>query len=222
MPDTFVLPAAVDISAIAFAAASGALLAVRKGYDVIGITALALAAGTGGGVVRDCLLQTGPVALLSNATYVVVAVSSALAVSLLYPIADRIERQLAGWFTVLDAVALALFAVVGMVKAQNAHLAAPAVVLVGMITAVGGGVLRDVLCREEPLLFRPGQFYALAALSGCLAFVGLTATDLLAQGSAGFLCASIILLVRMSSVWFGWRTRQLTKEPPATSGGPTS
>jgi uncharacterized membrane protein YeiH len=217
MPDTFVLPAVVDLSAQAFAAASGALLAVRKGYDVIGITALALAAGAGGGVVRDCLLQTGPVALLSNASYVVVAVASALAVLFLYPIADRIERQLAGWFTVLDAVALALFAVVGMVKAQSAHLAAPAVVLVGMITAVGGGVLRDVLCREEPLLFRPGQFYALAALSGCAVFVLLDSFTHIGQGTAGIICAGIILSVRLGSVWFGWRTKRLTAEnhPPA-------
>lgn len=217
MDNPFVLPAAVDLSAQAFAAASGALLAVRKGYDVIGITALALAAGAGGGVVRDCLLQTGPVALLSNPSYVIVAVSSALAVLLLYPIADRIERQLAGWFTVLDAVALALFAVVGMVKAQGVHLAAPAVVLIGMITAVGGGVLRDVLCREEPLLFRPGQFYALAALSGCVVFVVLDAFTPLGQGSAGIVCAVVILSVRLCSVWFGWRTRQLTdgNHPPA-------
>lgn len=214
MEAAFVLPAAVDHSAQAFAAASGALLAVRKGYDVIGITALALAAGAGGGVVRDCLLQTGPVALLSNASYVIVAVASALVVLFLYPIANRIERQLAGWFTALDAVALALFAVVGLVKAQSANLAAPAVVLIGMITAVGGGVLRDVLCREEPLLFRPGQFYALAALSGCLVFVALDAFTALGQGTAGILCAVIILSVRLGSVWFGWRTKHLSNDNP--------
>lgn len=213
MDDPFVLPAAVDLSAQAFAAASGALLAVRKGYDVIGVTALALAAGAGGGVIRDCLLQAGPVALLSNPSYVIVAVSSALVVLLLYPIADRIERQLAHWFTVLDAVALALFAVVGMVKAQNANLAAPAVVLLGLITAVGGSVLRDVLCREEPLLFRPGQFYALAALCGCVVFVALTASAQVGQGTAAIICAVVILVVRLSSVWFGWRTKRLTGEP---------
>lgn len=222
MEEPFVLPAVVELSALAFAAASGALLAVRKGYDVIGITALALAAGAGGGVLRDCLLHTGPVALLTNSSYVIVAVASALTILLLHPVADRLERQLASWFTVLDAASLALFAVVGMVKAQSVGLDWPAVILIGMVTAVGGGVTRDVLCREEPLLFRPGQFYALAALSGCLAFVGLTATGLLAQGSAGFLCAGIILLVRMGSVWFGWSTRRLTKEHPASSEGPIS
>jgi uncharacterized membrane protein YeiH len=213
MADALVLPAAVDLSAQAFAAASGALLAARKGYDVIGIMALALAAGAGGGVLRDCLLQTGPVALLSNPGYVIVAVASALAVLLLHPIADRIERQLAGWFIALDAVALALFAVVGMVKAQGAGLAAPAVALVGVITAVGGGVLRDVLCREEPLLFRPGQFYALAALGGCLVFVALTAFAQLGQVTAGGISAGVILAVRLGSVWFGWRTTRLTTEP---------
>lgn len=209
MDDAFVLPDAVYYAAQGFAAASGALLAVRKGYDVIGITALALAASAGGGVLRDCLLQSGPVALLSNPSYVIVSVGSALAVLLLYPIAARIERQLAQWFIVLDAAALALFAVIGMVKAQAAGLGPPAVVLVGMITAVGGGVLRDVLSREEPLLFRPGQWYALAALCGCLLFVGLTSFGLLTQGIAGFLCSGVILLVRMGSVRFGWRTRQV-------------
>ena len=109
-----------------------------------------------------------------------------------------------------------------LVKAQTHGLDWPAVVLIGMVTAVGGGVTRDVLCREEPLLFRPGQFYALAALSGCFAFVGLTGAGLLTQGSAGFLCAGIILLVRMGSVRFGWRTHRLTKEHPTSSGDPTS
>jgi uncharacterized membrane protein YeiH len=213
MTDALVLPAAIDFSAQAFAAASGALLAARKGYDVIGIMALALAASAGGGVLRDCLLQTGPVALLSNPGYVIVAVASALAVLLLHPVADRIERQLAGWFIVLDSVALALFAVVGMIKAQSVDLAAPAVVLVGLITAVGGGVLRDVLCREEPLLFRPGQFYALAALGGCLVFAALTAFAHLSQGAAGSICAGVILAVRLGSVWFGWRTTRVATGP---------
>lgn len=216
MSDVVSLPPAVEYAALALAAASGALLAVRKGYDVIGITALALATGTGGGVLRDCLLQGGPVALLSNPGYVIVAVASALVVLAMFPLVARLEQRLNGWVQVLDALSLALFAVVGMVKAQAAGLAPAAVALVGVVTAVGGGVLRDVLCREEPLLFRPGQFYALAVVAGCLGYVGLVAAQVTTQANAALVCAAIILVVRLGSVWFGWRTHPI--EPRTPSG----
>lgn len=217
MPDAFTLPPVVELLAQAIGAASGAVLALRKGYDVIGVSALALAAGAGGGVIRDCLLQTGPPAFLTNGTNVLVQLGSAAAIIILHPFVRRFVRHLATSFTILDALSLSLFAIVGLTKAQACGLAWPAVVLVGIITAVGGGVLRDVLCREEPLLFRPGQFYAFAALGGCLTYILLDHLDYFTQSQTAMISAAVILLMRMGSLRFGWATRRSSGDEPPQS-----
>ena len=128
MADVFALPPVVELLAQAIGAASGAVLALRKGYDVIGVSALALAAGAGGGVIRDCLLQTGPPAFLTNGTNVLVQLGSAAAIIILHPFVRRFVPQLATGFTILDALSLSLFAIVGLTKAQACGLAWPAVV----------------------------------------------------------------------------------------------
>lgn len=221
MADTFALPPAVELMAQAIGAASGAMLGLRKGYDVVGVSALALATGAGGGIIRDCLLQVGPPVFLTNSTSLLIQLASAVAVIALFPFVRRFAHHLTTWFTLLDAISLSLFAIVGMVKAQSCGLAWPAVVLLGVITAAGGGVLRDVLSREEPLMFRPGQFYTVAALSGCLLFALLCGFQLMEQGSAGILCAGVILVVRMGSVRFGWTTSRSAgdQDKPPGDGG---
>ena len=218
MAENFVLPPVIELMAQAIGAASGAMLGLRKGYDVVGVSVLAIAAGAGGGIVRDCLLQVGPPAFLTNGTNLLVQLASAVAVIALYPLAKHVARHLTIWFTLLDAISLSLFAIVGMVKAQACGLTWPAIILMGVITAVGGGVLRDVLSREEPLMFRPGQFYTVAALSGCLLFALLCEFKVLEQGSAGMISASVILLVRMGSVRFGWTTSRSAGDPAKPPG----
>ena len=120
----------------------------------------------------------------------------------------RFERLVA----YVDAIALAVYAVVGADKALGAGSAPVAAVLVGMTNAVGGGLLRDIFVREEPLLFKPGQFYVLAALGGCSLFVGLGHYGLpVEQAATCSICTT--LLLRLLAIRFNWKTFAVTEWP---------
>jgi uncharacterized membrane protein YeiH len=148
-----------------------------------------------------------------------VAVLAAVALGvLLDPFAERFERLVA----YVDAIALAVYAVVGADKALVAGDAPLAAVLIGMANAVGGGLLRDILVREEPLLFKPGQFYVLAALGGCLLFVGLSYYGLpVEKGAAGGICTT--LLLRLLAIRYNWKTLAVAewRKPLRRPGGAT-
>src|SRR5262245_717778 len=155
------LPVAFNVGAVFFFALTGALAARRRSYDIIGVFVLAFATGLGGGVIRDSLLRgTGPVVALTD-PHMMMAVLLATFLGW-FQISTRIEnfnRAVA----VLDAIGLGAFAVVGTNKALKLDLHWLAAIFVGVVNAVGGGLLRDLLTRTEPLLLKPGQFYAMAA-----------------------------------------------------------
>jgi uncharacterized membrane protein YeiH len=110
---------------------------------------------------------------------------------------------------IVDALGLGAYAVVGVEKSINAGLSIPAAVLVGVINAVGGGLLRDLLVRDEPLLLKPGQFYALAALGGCLIFVFLTMYFGMPAPRAALITIACTLVVRVLAITFNWSTKPL-------------
>jgi uncharacterized membrane protein YeiH len=109
----------------------------------------------------------------------------------------------------VDARGLGAYAVVGVEKSSSAGLSIPAAVLVGVINAVGGGLLRDLLIRDEPLLLKPGQFYALAALGGCLLFVLLTVNAGMPAPRAAIITIACTFVVRVLAITFNWRTKPL-------------
>jgi uncharacterized membrane protein YeiH len=115
----------------------------------------------------------------------------------------------------VDALGLGAYAVVGIEKSINAGLSIPAAVLVGVINAVGGGLLRDLLVRDEPLLLKPGQFYALAALGGCLLFVFLTMHFSMPAPRAAVITIACTFVLRVLAITFNWRTKPLYR--PETS-----
>ena len=168
MPQDFVLPLHVDLGATFLFALSGALVAARRLYDPVGLFVLALVTGVGGGLLRDGLfLQQGPPAFVQEPMYLlVVAGASALG----YFFAAALVR-IGGLLFVVDALGLGAYAAFGVQKALTAGLPPSAAVLIGVINAIGGGLLRDVLTREEPLVFKPGQFYLLTALAGAVTFI---------------------------------------------------
>jgi uncharacterized membrane protein YeiH len=85
------------------------------------------------------------------------------------------------------------------------------------MTAVGGGLLRDILVREEPLLFKPGQFYALVALGGCVLFVALVRGGWLTPNHAAIVTITLVFAVRLLAIKFNWRTSAVQRPPPAPS-----
>jgi len=210
----FDLPIGFDLLATAAFALTGALAAVRRRHDIVGVFFLALISGLGGGLLRDGLfIQSGPPAALLDARYLQIVAIAALFGVLLRERVQRFGRLIA----VLDALGLGAYAVFGTQKALGAGLAVPAALLVGVLNAAGGGILRDVLVREEPLVFKPGQFYVLVAFLGSVVFVvaGLL-FDAPAQPAA-FLAIAVTFAMRLLSIRFGWRTTPFVdSSPPPT------
>lgn len=206
---------ALDYAGVFVFALSGALAAARSRLDPFGFVVIGIATGVGGGSIRDVLLDAGPVFWIVDPLYILVATSAALAGWFLAP---KLESRLKTLIW-LDAVGLALFAVLG---AQKALLlgAAPAVAIVmGIISATFGGLLRDVICNELPLLLRK-EIYALAALVGAGVFVLLTAlaadpfAALAGGGAAGF-------AIRAAAIRFGLGLPEysgLSRKPPDNRG----
>jgi uncharacterized membrane protein YeiH len=158
----------LDIAGIAVFAASGALVASRKRMDAVGFILVAAVTGFGGGTLRDLLLGRIPPFWLRDPIWLAVAGSVAL---LIFFTAHRVESRFRALLWA-DAVGLALFAVLGAEIALLSGATPWAAVLLGVVTATFGGVVRDVLCAEVPLLLRK-EIYALAALAGAAVFVGL-------------------------------------------------
>jgi uncharacterized membrane protein YeiH len=143
---------------------------------------------------------------MQNPFYLAAVLAAVLVGVLFHRFAQRFGRLVA----YVDAIALAVYAVVGADKALVAGIAPLAAILIGMTNAVGGGLLRDILVREEPLLFKPGQFYVLAALGGCVLFVGLDYYGVpLQKAAAASICTT--LLLRLLAIRFNWKTLALAE-----------
>jgi uncharacterized membrane protein YeiH len=207
----FDLPIGFDLLATAAFALTGALAAVRRRYDIVGVFFLALISGLGGGLLRDGLfIQSGPPAAFLDARYLQIVAIAALCGVLLRERVQRFGRMIA----ILDALGLGAYAAFGTQKALGANLAVPAALLVGVLNAAGGGILRDILVREEPLVFKPGQFYVLVAFLGSVVFVvAAQLFDLDAQPAA-FLAIVVTFAMRLLSLRFDWRTTPFG-DPPA-------
>jgi uncharacterized membrane protein YeiH len=201
-PDLATVPVGLDIAAVALGAVQGAVFATRmaeeRRLDVVGVAVVGIATGLGGGIARDLLLNQMPVAL-SDGRLLLTAVVAALVGMLLAPVVNRIERLVVA----VDAAALGLYLVVGMSKASDRGLGTVATVLVGVIACTGGSVVRDVLLQLQVAIMRVGSFYALAAVAGAVAFVGLD--DVWTRRAAGFAGASVTFVLRMGAVRYGWR-----------------
>ncbi|HSP06387.1 MAG TPA: TRIC cation channel family protein [Acidobacteriota bacterium] len=199
----FQLSAWFDLGATFLFALTGALSAKKKGYDVVGVLALAFATGAGGGLIRDSIfLRNSPPVVIADSRYLIVI---AFAAGIGFFIGERLNR-LQSLFMMFDALGLGAYAVVGVQKSVNQGLLIVPAILVGVVNAVGGGLLRDILAREEPLLFKPSEFYAIAAFLGCSVFLALAVTFKLRAHDAAFISILVTFLFRMLSLRFGWKS----------------
>ena len=160
---------AADLVGVFTGAWLGASTAVRRKMDIVGVVALGLASGVGGGIIRDVLLQAGPPLALLQPMYLLIAVAGALAGRAFGIGGKGRERTL----SIVDSVSLGFFAVAGAQRTLDAGLSVGPAILLGTVTAVGGGILRDLLAQLVPRIFRPGPYYALAALLASAAYLGL-------------------------------------------------
>jgi len=195
------LARALDLLGIFVFALSGASLAARKGFDAVGLVVLALATGLGGGIIRDVLVGIRPPTALAEQAYLLVPVAAALVVLVAHDRVLRLERPV----LVFDAAGLGLFAVSGAVIAVDQGLGWAASVFLGTTTAVGGGIVRDVLAREVPVVLRADStLYAVPAALGAALTVAAVETDLYGPVAATAI-AGAVFLVRVLALRFGWR-----------------
>lgn len=186
-----------DYAGVAVFGLSGALAAARKGMDPFGFVVVGVVTGIGGGTLRDLLLGGGPVFWINDPLYLGVAGGAAV---LGWFLAPRVESRLRVLLWA-DALGLALFSVLGAEKAFAAGAGPVIVAVMGMISATFGGLIRDVICNEVPLVLQK-EIYALAALAGAGVWLaarhlGLDPALALAAG------ASVTFGVRAVALWKG-------------------
>ena len=189
----------LDLIGIAVFAVSGALAAGRKRLDLIGVVVLALVTAIGGGTIRDVLLDRS-IVWLEDPAYLFVIVCSAFVTMAYVRWRPPPERSL----LVADALGLALFSVAGAQIAQRSGLPAASGVALGTITGAAGGIVRDVLTAEIPLVFRPGALYATAAIAGTSGYCLLDRIGV-ERGTASMIGIAIVAIVRLAAIW--WRLR---------------
>ncbi|MDZ5661957.1 trimeric intracellular cation channel family protein [Nocardioides sp. S-58] len=201
MPETELATSLVvlDLVGIFVFAVTGALVAVRKNLDLFAAIVLAGVTGLGGGFLRDVLLGATPPAALADWRYLLVPLAAGALTFAFHPAIGRLERGI----TLLDAFGLALFCVTGALKAVELGVGPVPAALLGMVTAIGGGIMRDVLAGRVPVIFE-GALYATPALAGAAVAVLLDRTDLptVVVAAAGF---ATCLGWRLLALVRGWQ-----------------
>ena len=195
------VPSYVDLSAIVVGALAGGLLAAREGFAVTGVLLLSFVSGLGGGLIRDVVLGVGTPVALTNPLYLPVVTAAALAAFFFAGWLARLNPVL----VVLDALAVGLFTVVGAEKGDLFGLPGASVIFLGVVTAVGGGVIRDVILGQVPDIARPGTVNAFAALLGAIALVTMKRLTDVPTGLADLITIVFVTGLRLLAVWRGWQ-----------------
>ncbi|MCU1717063.1 trimeric intracellular cation channel family protein [Pseudomonas sp. 5P_3.1_Bac2] len=158
-----------DLFGVAVFAVTGALMAGRKSMDLFGVMVIATVTALGGGTLRDLILDNHPVSWIRNDLYIVVAALASIGTVLWVRMTRPIPET---GLLVADAFGLAVFTVIGCEVALQHQVPVSTAVIMGVMTGVAGGVMRDVLCNDIPLIFHK-EIYATACLVGALVFIGL-------------------------------------------------
>lgn len=198
LPIPHVLLLVLDLGGTFVFAVSGAMVAVRHRLDILGVLVLAFVTGNVGGMTRDVLIGAMPPAAIADWKYLAVSLAAGFVTFFWYPVTDRLRYHML-WF---DAVGLAFFAVAGAEKALVYGISPAMAAILGMLTGVGGGMLRDMLVTEIPVVLR-ADLYALAALAGAAVVVGghlFGVSAVLSTALGGLLCFAL----RFMAIRRGW------------------
>ncbi len=196
-----------DLAGVAVFAASGGSAAVVKRLDLFGVVFVGFVAALGGGILRDLVVDEVPPLAFADWRYAVTAALASAAVFWLHPQLARLRRTV----LVLDAAGLGLFTVTGTLKALDAGVPAVGACVIGLLTAIGGGVGRDLLTGEIPVVLRR-EIYAIAALGGAVGVVALVRLD--AAGPLPLLAAAALTFaVRLVALRRRWAAPQADPAP---------
>lgn len=197
--EVYQIPFAVDLAAVGIGAIQGAMFAAQipnRRIDMFGVALIGIFTGFGGGIIRGLLLAQIPMALQNN-WYLIVATAAALLGMALQGIFHRLNLVI----LVLDAITIGLFGALGTTAALAAGLPALPAVFVGVASAVGGGMLRDLFLNQPVAVMHVGSLYAVAAAVGCSALIVFVKWGM-DVGVAGTLCMLITVIIRLLSVRF--------------------
>ncbi len=201
----------LDYTSVLIFAITGALVASRAQLDLIGFAFIACLTALGGGTIRDLLLDRDPIFWIANPTYLGVAAGAAIVVFFTAHLLESRKRTLI-W---LDSLALAVAVAAGVGVALSLDQSAIIVILMGISTGCMGGLMRDVVVGEVPLVLKQGELYASAAFAGAACAVLAIAYDV-AQPLALLACAGITWTLRAGSLLFGWHLPVYKSTPPKT------
>lgn len=196
----------LDYASVLVFALTGALVASRAQLDVVGFAFLASLTGLGGGTLRDLLLDRVPVWIADPAYLVVACVAAVLVFFTAHLLESRYTAIL--W---LDAVALAVAVTAGAGVALSLGQPTIIVLVMGIATGCAGGLMRDVVANEVPLVLKQGELYVTCALAGSLALV---LASPLGAGVASLICGGVTFALRAGSIAFGWRLPVYKARPP--------
>lgn len=183
-----------DLFGTAVFAITGALAAGRKRMDFFGVMVVGLVTAVGGGTIRDLVLGLRPVFWVADVSYVTLGLAAAAVTFIGAPFL-RLPRRA---FVLPDAIGLAVFTIIGAGRTLDAGFPPLIAVVMGIITGVGGGMIRDVLCREMPLILSR-EIYATASLAGGVIFVALLEAGV-AHSAAVVAAMLVILLLRLAAL----------------------
>jgi uncharacterized membrane protein YeiH len=195
--DTFHI--VLDLAGTFVFALSGGMAAVKHRLDIFGVLVLSFAAANSGGITRDVMIGATPAAALSDWRYVAVSLLAGLLTFYCYPFINR----LSGSVLIFDAAGLALFAVTGATKALAYHLGPVPAALLGMLTGIGGGMARDILITEVPVVLR-AELYAVTALAGSTVVVVADGLHL-SSAAAATVGAALCFGLRFLAIRYRWR-----------------
>ncbi|WP_167142291.1 trimeric intracellular cation channel family protein [Canibacter zhoujuaniae] len=197
--EIFTIPLALDISAVALGSMQGALFAAGfKRLDLLGVAVISICCGIGGGLIRDLFLNVTPATMTTN-WYMVTCVVAGMIGMLLQRVLLKVDKLI----NVFDALSLGAFAALGTTKALAFGLPIVPAIFCGAVTAVGGGVVRDVFLNLPIAALHVGSFYAVAAIVGST-FVVLAIKFGMSITIAGVICVVLTAAIRLLAMRFGW------------------
>ncbi len=211
---TVTVPAWLELTAAFTGALSGGLAGVRMKFDMVGVITIALAAGLSGGIIRDLMLQDYGIYALEHPTLLIAVIIGAI---LAFYFESGIESFRNRLF-LIDALSLGLFAVAGADKAILAGLTFVPAVMIGTITSVGGGIVRDMMRNEVPRVMKPGTLNGAAAVFGTITYVTLVTWLNVVKPFAMFACVLLVIALRVLAVWRGWQTPTPKDLTPVVTG----
>lgn len=196
------IPFWFELTATITSAISGAMSASSAKYDLLGTVVLATIVGLMGGVMRDVMLQDYGIYAFQRPSLIIACMACGIIVFYF----GRLVSYLGFVSEVVDTVTVGMWCIVGTGKALSAGLGIAPAVIMGLLTSIGGGIVRDVLINRPVIVFQPGSYYGSAAMVGSIVFSLMWTYHILDAWSA-IICMLLVIAIRIVSVVFGFHTR---------------